>query len=239
MGIANVNEAFALWGHLDHAPFRVFLYMAKVARDDDPRFWQGREALALAIGRGPSELADPTIRKAAYRAVARATAALVKAGAVVVTAPARPGRNAEYTLNLSMERVTVSDTHMDDVQRHPLPLEIGAGTGSAGGVTGDVQRSNGRRSADTRVTFSGYPRREQEEEEEFKKQSGTERREVTPARTSALARGKNLSIIRGAGRPKKGLDPPGLWPAAVPDLDPQAIAFEDHEDGEPWSARSG
>ena len=57
MGAGNVGLVYARWGHLPHAPFRVLAYMALRTLDDGdpPRFWGGRESLAVALGRSASQ----------------------------------------------------------------------------------------------------------------------------------------------------------------------------------------
>ncbi len=111
MGASNVKAVYALWGDLDHAPHRLLAYMAvralDVSTEGKParRFYGGREELAVALGRA---LPDPTPgdaevrreRLAAFRAVDRAVAALVSAGAVRVVRHAHTGSTAEYALQL-------------------------------------------------------------------------------------------------------------------------------------------
>lgn len=112
MGAGNVKAAYAHWGHLDHAPMRVLVFMAVTALDEtEPRFWGGREVLSCALGRivaddtttDPTEIAE---RRAAFKALDRTLAALQKAGAIsVVSRPCR-GRNAVYGLNLAASQRT-------------------------------------------------------------------------------------------------------------------------------------
>lgn len=115
MGAGHAKAAYALWRGLPDRALRVLVYMALTAKDDDDPalFWQGREALALALGRDlPEEPAADDrsseaerarrARRAAFEAVRAATSDLVSAGAVVVDQRARPGRNARYALNLKL-----------------------------------------------------------------------------------------------------------------------------------------
>lgn len=94
MGIGLVLAAYDAAERLglDHAPTRVFVYMAAVALDADqrPAYWKGREALAHALGSAGAN---------GHRAATRALASLTTAGAVERTgAPAPGGHNARYTL---------------------------------------------------------------------------------------------------------------------------------------------
>ncbi len=107
MGAGNVKAAYARWGHLDHGPMRVLVFMAVTALDEpEPRFWGGREVLSCALGRivadasttDPEQIAE---RRAAFKALDRMIAPLVKAGAIRVVSRACPGRNAVYALNLA------------------------------------------------------------------------------------------------------------------------------------------
>ncbi len=125
MGAGNVKLAFALWGDLPHAPFRALTYMALVSLDDDrpPRYWGGREHLALALGRDvPARNdEDPGVtreRRAAFRAVDRVVADLTKAGAIETIEDARHYRNATYALRLwRRDRTTVSVDLQDHGER--------------------------------------------------------------------------------------------------------------------------
>src|SRR3954452_2490781 len=99
MGAGNVSAAYAVWSHRlkdQHRAFRVLLYMANVAKDGDtpPRFWGGRDALALALGRRPTTKPQ---QHAAYEAARAAVDELVAVGAIECTGRPRPGRNAEYS----------------------------------------------------------------------------------------------------------------------------------------------
>lgn len=104
LGAGNVAGAFDSWSHLPDRAFRALAYMALVSldRDDPPRYWGGRGALAKALG-----LADD---EAGHRAVKRAVAQLVRAGAIKHDGPpAAGGRRAEYVLNVGPLRST--DSH--------------------------------------------------------------------------------------------------------------------------------
>lgn len=136
MGAGLVKAAFrvAAAKDLDHAPTRLFVFMALAPLDSDPgpTYFGGRDALAGALGKaGP----------AGHRAVTRALEALTAAG-IVVSSLAAPGRTARHRL-------------LDEAG---LPLRPAANEGrsaSLDAVTEDGQRpSNGGRSADKRRTVS-------------------------------------------------------------------------------------
>lgn len=125
MGAGNVKRAYAYWGALDHAPFRVLAFMALTSLDEDvpPAYWGGRESLALALGRMvPLESEAPEVireRRAAFRAVDRVIKDLTKAGAITVLEVAGNRRNAKYALRLTPVRTTVSVVQQDHGERGP------------------------------------------------------------------------------------------------------------------------
>ncbi len=113
MGATNVQLAYARWSHLPDRAFRLLAFMCLVSMDgeDPPRFWQGRESMALALGRMvPDEPADSDVsaraeafrkaRRADFEAVKSALRDLRNSGVVVVHKPAARGRNAVYALHL-------------------------------------------------------------------------------------------------------------------------------------------
>lgn len=80
----------------------VLVYMCSIASDNDPRFWQGREAIArYALGRvvpeGDSD-ADEKARRSIFETVRQATDPLVVWGALERVGKAFPGRSQEYRL---------------------------------------------------------------------------------------------------------------------------------------------
>src|SRR5689334_15321451 len=101
MGARNVAAAYQRWaGKVPASSMQVLVYMAVVAKDSDdwPWYGQGQAALAeLPLGRGVPDAAD-------IRAVSRAMARLLDAGAVTVERAAthRSDGNstARYRLNL-------------------------------------------------------------------------------------------------------------------------------------------
>lgn len=92
MGAGLVKTAYGLADtlSLDHAPTRLFVYMAVTAKDTDPRpvFYGGRDDMARALGNRGA---------AGYRAVGRALASLTSLRLVEST-PAAPGRSADHYL---------------------------------------------------------------------------------------------------------------------------------------------
>lgn len=230
MGAANAKAVFALWGHLSHVPFRALLYMAVVAKDHDPRYWGGWEALALAIGRGPAELGDPERRTSARKAVERVMAALAKAHAIERLNVAAPGRNAEYriitgeTVHSGISTDDPQDIHPPLSEGRTPPAQQGAsrpkGRRTANG-TPPAERANAPRSVG--VT----PPAERGAEE----RAGASRKKkdlvvvtqddngASPARDRAreAAPPGGLKLIPGSGRRSKAHPPdqPALWPAPV------------------------
>lgn len=97
MGWRNVMAAMALYEHLDDAPYRLLLGMAKIALDpgkgDDDRapmrFFGGERVLIQLAGGSKSK---------AYRA----REALVAAGAMSVVQQGTRGKRAEYELHLTV-----------------------------------------------------------------------------------------------------------------------------------------
>lgn len=155
MGSENVRKAYALWGDLDDAPFRALVYMALVAMDGDapPLFWQGREALAVALGRNtPDKPGDgdsrarresiDAIRAADFQAVKRVISVLISKGVVAVHQRHAPGRPAVYSLHLDRmtgygHRTDQGTATVPNKVRPPYPT--GTATvpcdGGVGGVT--------------------------------------------------------------------------------------------------------
>lgn len=111
MGAGNVKAVYALWGDLPDGAFRLLTYMANGSLDEDspPRFYGGRESMAFALGwvvadAGTGDPAAIALRERAFKSVNRLVGVLRKAGAIVQTRAAAPGRNAEYALNLKTKR---------------------------------------------------------------------------------------------------------------------------------------
>jgi hypothetical protein len=109
MGAGNVKSVYANWAHLPHGPFRLLAYMSLIALDADlePRFWGGRESLAVAYGRlermaSRARVSEEQTRErdAAYLAVKRALRVLKNAGAITLLNVPGPGHQGEYRLHL-------------------------------------------------------------------------------------------------------------------------------------------
>lgn len=94
MGAALAKAAYAAVERagVDHAPARMYVFMALTARDADsqPTFYGGRDALVSALGSKPSANG--------YRAAERVMSALRTHGLVSTERPGAPGRNARYRL---------------------------------------------------------------------------------------------------------------------------------------------
>lgn len=109
MGARNVKSVYANWAHLPHGPFRLLTYMSLTAMDADlePKYWGGRDSLAVAYGR-LERVADREVatveqarqRDAAYLAVKRGLRVLRHAGAITLLNVAGPGHQSIYRLNL-------------------------------------------------------------------------------------------------------------------------------------------
>jgi hypothetical protein len=118
MGARHVAAVFAFWGGelndgkpLSPPAFRLLVHMAHTAKDSDhpPTFFGGREHLAFGLGRkvprGDND-EDRRTRDATFRAVNRAIAQLMAAGALhdrdhpLARRPAANHRPARYVLNV-------------------------------------------------------------------------------------------------------------------------------------------
>lgn len=95
MGAGLAKAAFSAANTLrvrEHAPVRLFVYMAIIAVDADPHpsFYGGREALAFALGAPRDD--------AGYRSVKKAVRALSKHGLIDLRERPGRGRRARYNL---------------------------------------------------------------------------------------------------------------------------------------------
>lgn len=155
MGGGNVSLVLARWAHLPDPAFRCLVMMANVVHDDDqnPTWWGGREALAVALGRKvppdaghkrDCKCIDCLARRAAFQAVKHAVAQLVTASAVSLVKSPRTGRRAEYRLNLGYAPPTpeVEAASTPQGQVPPTPQGQGGPTPKeqTGGVTEEDQR---------------------------------------------------------------------------------------------------
>lgn len=107
MGAQNVALVFTRWGHLHHAPFRALVYMAHRSLDsgNPPKFWGGREEIAMALGRPiPEPYGDEFDKKreADYEVVRKVTRTLTRAGAISLDRMPGPGQHAVYALHLRL-----------------------------------------------------------------------------------------------------------------------------------------
>lgn len=158
MGYKLVLAAYAVAERmkLDHAPARVFVYMALRASDDDaaPVFYAGRDALALALGVGESPNG--------YRAVQRVMTSLRTVGVIESMKKGSPNNNSRYllrdgagsALTQNTGRSASPEEETGDAQR-PVnnPEQV-----TLSGQTGDAERSK-------QVTLSDPQRRGEEKEE--------------------------------------------------------------------------
>lgn len=95
MGAGLVKAAYAAAdaiGMREHAPMRVYLYMAVTALDSDPEpvFYGGRDALATALAAPRDE--------SGYRTTGKAVRSLVERGLITAVGKGAPGRHARYRL---------------------------------------------------------------------------------------------------------------------------------------------
>ncbi|AVT37401.1 hypothetical protein [Plantactinospora sp. BB1] len=199
MGASNVKLVYTLWRDLPDGPFRVLAYMALVSLDEDdpPKFWAGREALALATGRvvadrwteDPDELAE---RRRAFKAVDRNLKALREFGAIWQIAAPHTGRQAVYGLHLKSTPLTGvqsgKSTPVNGVQssgEHPAQWGAVALTESAvsdsGAESTPVSGSSAPRLAGQSTPVSGRVHPAQRGPEEPKKDPKKDQREEHPA----------------------------------------------------------
>lgn len=214
MGAGNVKEVFARWSHLDHAPFRLLCYMAVVSKDDDPRYWGGQEALMMALGMSPD--ADQALRSSTKRVVTKWIRALIDAKAIKLTERPAPGRNAEYTLSLSIEREYAPFPRTDE--RSVLPSNGGASMErwNAAVPNGGTERDQRWNAAVVTVERPVPPEEEQDIAGLKTGRSGYgPRARTSPARARARARQPKLSSLEGGGEDIEPDRQPGLWPAPV------------------------
>lgn len=153
MGATNVKRAYAIWaGKVPPQPMVVLLYMALVSMDSDraPWFGQGHEALAEhALGRKPA--ATKKELDANQRAVERAVAPLLEAGALIADRKPAPRANAPRTgrYRLSLGREDVPRNASDEPPTESVP---------------DVPRNTSQRPTETVDTSHGNRGTEEEEE---------------------------------------------------------------------------
>lgn len=96
MGAGNVSRVYKEWSCLEHRPFRALAYMALVSmdRDDPPKYWGGRDDLAVALGypmpespaeddKSPEAARAREVRARGHNATKKVAGELVKQGAVL------------------------------------------------------------------------------------------------------------------------------------------------------------
>lgn len=115
MGAALAKAAYVAADALEvreHAPVRIFVFMALTALDTDPRpsFYAGREALAGAI-------AAPRTA-GGFKAVKDATSALVARGLISVANKAAPGRptSTTYSMVTAHHSIPMRHAHRSPIQ---------------------------------------------------------------------------------------------------------------------------
>jgi hypothetical protein len=141
MGASNVKLAFVTWRALPATPFRLLAFMALTSLDEDSertkarRYFAGREALALALGRDipdepqsdderPAAVSARKVRHAAFVTVQATLATLTAAGAITPIRKGRPGRNAEFALNLDPFPNQGDLVSENKVRSHPKQDEV-------------------------------------------------------------------------------------------------------------------
>lgn len=177
MGARNVSACYAMWAHLDHAPFRLLAGMAlqtldaKSEEGRPPRTWfGGEEGLVELMGRS---------RSAAYRALG----ALRKAGAVEVLDAGRNDHRAVYRLHLDPSAsVAVSETQQPVDNSGDGTSETGGSVAPTATRKGRTQRDGkGRTQRDSRVALSATPRNHQGGTEESREGDISSKVPVSPA----------------------------------------------------------
>ena len=173
MGARNVSAAFAMWAHLDHAPFRVLVGMALMSLDQASAegrparvYFGGEDALVELLGRS---------RSAAYRALGT----LRKEGAVEVVDVGRKGHRAVYKLAL------------DPLDRsHSVALSATSkGRGERDG--------KGRAQRDQRVAVNGTPRSTEEETGKSRPGETSPPAVVSPAPDAPVDNPVSSSVLLG------------------------------------------
>jgi hypothetical protein len=167
VGASNVKAAYAQWGDLPHAPFRLLAYMALRSMDADspPMFWGGREEQAYALGKAVPEGRDEEskrVRQASFDAVKDAMKVLKARGAVAQTNTACAGQRASFALNLRAQKVGGSETPAGEVKTPPergsqTPPVEGSQTPEWGGLS-LPPRSRGTSRGEQRISQSAHRR---------------------------------------------------------------------------------
>lgn len=154
MGAANALAAYATWGgKVPPLSLNLLVYMALRSKDDDEKPWFGRGHLHLA----EHALRRPTpIERADIKAVERAVAPLLKAGAISVerraAVRAEGPSTVRYRLRLDIPRIS-GDVNAED---RPRPPEF----------VPDIPRISGSRPPESVLTSPGFRGTEDKEEKE-------------------------------------------------------------------------
>lgn len=177
MGAANVAAAFQTYARVlrDHdKAMRVLVYMANVARDDDPAPWFGLGHAALAehaLGRDAD--ADGEVGATDLRAVRRAITTLMKVGAITVTRKPNGRRPDHKTVRYRLHLLAPSTVADDSQDRHEPVADDSRDRREPVASEDDRRTLSGRtvgRSVVHRRTLSGSPwdaQRPPEEYEEY------------------------------------------------------------------------
>ena len=140
MGYHNARKVFENWTHLNHREVRAltFMALATIDQDEPPRYWDGWQNIARALGANMQE--PDSARQTAMRALG----ALAKAGAIVSSGQARAGVRAEYALALDTHQTftprgkgrTVSWAAVPRQQpiERPAYMDTSAGTFTGSGL---------------------------------------------------------------------------------------------------------
>lgn len=206
MGAGNVKEAYVRWAHLPHAPFRLLTYMCVVSNDGDaPRFWAGQDVMALAMNL-PLDTAKE--RQSSLRSVRRHIEALCEAKVIERTRAGAPGRNAEYTLRLSMGRRAVEALREAADVGHPEPSDVD-GNGGHPEPSDDTERRtlgvhNGGHPVAHRRTLGGTSEDTHNPPEEEQDHKRTRENEVETAAGRSPASAPKRSRARSPAREAPG-----------------------------------
>jgi len=155
MGARNVSAAYVLWGHLDHAPFRLLVGMALQSLDQQgktgrpPRVWfGGQDALVDMLGRS---------RTQAYEALKK----LREAGAIEVIDAGRIDHRAVYRLVLDASAVSglpgLNSVRVTRTKRVPPTRNRGSGTPGPLGTTEESTAESRLGKTSPEVTTSPAP----------------------------------------------------------------------------------
>lgn len=123
MGAGNVKAVYALWRDVPDPAFRLLVFMALTAKDEDdpPQFWGGRETLALGIGR------NPPFTESDFRAVDRAMGKLRAAGAIVQSRHSSKMLTARHDLCLSITATPDATRRVSEVVEDVITLHAASG----------------------------------------------------------------------------------------------------------------